>query len=387
MLCHETTIDQRLFEKRELTSIDNTVMASKYTNRLFPDSNNELASNPTYMESYSMTPNMSKSAAERRIDDQRNHVFRGGSRRGSLNTSSAGSQDLDRTDPSNSCTHKSRESGHRSRTTKKSINPIRQQELCQRVWESPETDTLFTSSDEGGTITGKEESIRFHLLLEDMQPDTTASRPKGIPKKDLPPIIIGFHKSDDEGFVAEDDSAINELLDDIELQLNDMNTIVGSSTVGESSEGTKSLAYMENNDANAGGYDEVLRWLESKKQKDWNASVKSTSEYQDTRQDIATAVNGKDPLSTSTLEAKASNIPAGTDKATGSNSSNKRMETKNEPPKPTNCCRSILPSTCIVKLVFIFCVLIAGASIYFLVAVIVARYSSIQMLPFSVMDG
>lgn len=365
-------------------------MASKYSNRLVLDSKNELPCNATYVESHSMSPNISRKAAHRSIGVQRNHVFRDGSGRGSLKTAttpSAGSRDLERTDASNSCKYKSRESGHHIRTTKKKINPIQQQELCQRVWESPETDTLFTSSDEGGTTTGKEESIRFHLLLEDMQPNTTASRPKDVPKKDLPPIIIGFHKSNDEGFVAEDDYAINELLDDIELQLNDMNTIVGSSTVGESSEGTTSLAYMENNDANLGGYDEVLSWLEAKKQKDWNASVKSTLEYQDTHQDIATAVNGTDPLSKSNLEAKESHIQAGTDKATGSNGSTRRMETKNEPPKPTNCCRSILPSTCIVKLVFTFCVLIAGASIYFLVAVIVARYSSVQILPFSVMDG
>jgi hypothetical protein len=340
-----------------------------------------------------MSPNLSRRAAERSISDQRNHVFRDNSRRGSINTAttrSTISRDFARTDISNSCTNKNRESDHHmmtTTTTKKNKYPVQQQELCQREWESPETDTLFTSSDEGGTTTSKEESARFNLLLEDMQPNITASRLKGKPKKDLPPIIIGFHKDNDKGFVVEDEYAINELLDDIELQLNDMNTIVGSSTVGDSSEGTKSLTYMGNNDANLVGYDEVLRWLEAKKQKVLNSSVQSTLEYQDTHQDIATTVNGKDHHCKSNLESEELHTPTGTDKATGSNGSTRRMETKHEPPKSTCCCQSLLSSTCIIKLIFAFCVIVAVASIYFLVAVILARYTSIQILPFSITDA
>jgi hypothetical protein len=166
-----------------------------------------------------------------------------------------------------------------------------------------------------------------------------------------------------------------------------MNTIVGSSTVGDSSEGTKSLTYMENKDANLSGYDEVLRWLEAKKQKVLNSSVKSRLEYQDTQQDIATIVNGKVHLCKSNLESEESQTPTGTDKVTGSNSTTRRMETKHEPLKSACCCQSLLPSTCVIKLIFAFCVIVAAASIYFLVAVILARYTSIQILPFSITDA
>lgn len=329
----------------------------------------------------------------------RNEKQKGGS---IATTMSASSGDFDRTVASNCSYHtnNNKQCVHCSIMAKNNTL-IKQQELCQRLWESPETDTLFTSSDDGGTTTiSKEENARFNLLLEDMQgriiSSNSPSRPRGTSKKELPPIIIGFPKRDghidkeESGLATKDDDDINELLDDIELQLNDMNTIVSSSTVADSSEGTKSLTYMENNDASLAGYDEVVRWLQAKKK--IHSEADSPVEYDGTQRGSKTTITGNshedcncdtDPKAEESGEHP---VDTGTDKATGTNGSDRRMTTKTERSKSSCCCccRKILQSPCLVRLILAFCILVALASTYFLVAVFVAQYYSIKLLPFDV---
>jgi len=154
-----------------------------------------------------------------------------------------------------------------------------------------------------------------------------------------------------------------------------MNTVVGSTTIGSTNSSTNADAsslYVTPNESNLVDDEEFIRWLKSKKSK--GAKVSSAGNGT-TELDSGMEMSIGEPNMNSTSRGQGqNNIVIYADDPWDGN----KRPTKTQGEHNPSCChkfyRAFVVSSCTTKLVLVMCVLLAVASLSFLVTLLLAHY-------------